>query len=206
MPLYFSVLSKDVISNRFKQRAYSMNTIARSLRISAISVAILFASMEPVPRRSAPAAQSAKPIPCSAPEYHQFDFWLGDWDAFDLGSTQKNARLRVTRILDGCVIHEDYQGADGHKGESFSIYDASRKLWHQTWVTNRGELLIIEGKFQSGAMTLSGSDLTPSGQMREVRGVWTPVGGGVRETAVISLDAGKTWTPWFDIIFHPHQP
>src|SRR5262249_38513464 len=28
-----------------------------------------------------------------------------------------------------------------------------------------------------------------------------PVGAGVRETAVISADNGKTWKPWFDIIF-----
>jgi ketosteroid isomerase-like protein len=147
---------------------------------------------------------SASPS-CSAPEYRQFDFWLGDWAAFDMGGTEKNAHLRVNRILDGCVVHEDYQGADGHKGESFSIYDSSRKVWHQTWVTNRGELLVIEGKFQSGEMVLSGSDLTPGGQKREVRGVWKPVEGGVRETAVVSLDAGGAWQPWFDLTFRPHS-
>jgi len=53
-------------------------------------------------------------------------------------------------------------------------------------------------------MVLSGSDLTPTGEKREVRGVWKPVEGGVRETAVTSLDAGKTWQPWFDLMFRPH--
>jgi hypothetical protein len=46
----------------------------------------------------------------------------------------------------------------GHKrlaGESFSIYDVSRKVWHQTWVTDRGKLLVIEGGLQQGAMVLS---------------------------------------------------
>jgi hypothetical protein len=33
-----------------------------------------------------------------------------------------------------------------HKGQSFTIYDVARDVWHQTWVTNRGELLEIEGK------------------------------------------------------------
>jgi hypothetical protein len=183
-----------------------MNTIARRLRISAISLAVLLASIELMPARSAPPPQSANPTPCSEPEYHQFDFWLGDWDAFDIGSTQKNAHLRVDRILEGCVIREDYQGADGHKGESFSLYDASRKVWHQTWVTNRGELLIIEGTFQAGQIVLTGSDLTPAGQKREVRGTWKQVEGAVRETAVTSTDAGKTWNPWFDIVFRPHKP
>jgi len=183
-----------------------MNTIARCFRIGVISLALLFTTIAIIPVRSAPPRRSSTPAPCSAPEYHQFDFWLGDWDAFDIGSTQKNARLRVDRILEGCVIHEDYQGADGHKGESFSLYDASRKVWHQTWVTNRGELLIIEGTFQAGQMVLTGSDLTSTGRERGVRGTWKPVDGSVRETAVTSTDAGKTWNSWFDIVFRPHKP
>jgi hypothetical protein len=167
---------------------------------------VSFVAAQLIPSFLLQAAQTPKPAPCSAPEYHQFDFWLGDWDAFEIGSSVKDAHIRVDRILEGCVLREDYQGANGHKGQSFTIYDASRKLWHQTWVTNRGELLVIEGQFKSGEMVLSGSDLTPSGQPRQVRGTWKPVDGGVRETAVTSLDAGKTWQPWFDLIFRPHKP
>ncbi len=117
-------------------------------------------------------AKSVTSVPCSAPEYHEFDFWLGDWDSFDFGTSKKDARVRVNRILDGCVIHEDYQSVDGHKGESFSIYDASRRVWHQSWVTNRGQLLIIEGNIQNGAMVLAGMDRTTSGEERGVRGSW----------------------------------
>jgi hypothetical protein len=36
-----------------------------------------------------------------------------------------------------------------------------------------------------------------------VRGVWKPENGGVRETAVTSSDGGKTWKPWFDLVFRP---
>jgi hypothetical protein len=28
----------------------------------------------------------APPTACAAPAYHQFDFWTGDWDVFDVGS------------------------------------------------------------------------------------------------------------------------
>jgi hypothetical protein len=143
---------------------------------------------------------------CSAPEYHEFDFWIGDWDAFDADNPSKPvARLRVDRILEGCVLREDYQGADGHKGQSLSVYDASRKVWHQTWVTNRGELLTIEGKLDNGAIVMSGVDYPREGVERHVRGTWKAVSGGFRETAVISTDDGKTWKPWFNLIFHPHS-
>jgi len=154
---------------------------------------------------SVPAAQSATPAPCSAPEYHQFDFWLGDWDVFDIATNAKDSRVRVTRILDGCVVHEDYQSVDGHKGESFSIYDASRKVWHQTWVTNRGRLLVIEGRLEDGSIILRGVDRTAAGEERHIRGTWKPVEGGVRETAFTSLDGGKTWQPWFDLMFRAHK-
>jgi hypothetical protein len=182
-----------------------MNSFTQGLKLAVVFAALLFTGPK-MPITSFSGAQSSKAAACSAPEYHQFDFWAGDWDSFHFGSATKNARIRVDRILDGCVLREDYQGADGHKGQSFSIYDASRQVWHQTWVTNRGELLNIEGKFESGEMVLSGSDLTPTGQHRQVRGTWKPEDGGVRETAVVSTDAGKTWHPWFDLMFRPHKP
>lgn len=173
-------------------------------RLSSLAAPLFFAA-QLFPSAFSPAAQTTTVPPCAAEEYHQFDFWVGDWDSFEVDTGKRDARLRVTRILDGCVIHEDYQSVSGHKGESFSVYDATRKVWHQTWVTNRGELLMIEGHFQDGSMTLSGSDLTANGQKRLVRGVWKRAEGGMRETAVTSLDEGKTWQPWFDLIFRPHK-
>ena len=155
-------------------------------------------SAQPARRIASPAAPA-----CSAPEYRQFDFWIGDWDAFEAGEKAAEARVRVTRILGGCVLLEDYEQPGGAKGESFSIYDASRKVWHQTWVTNRGKLLVIEGKFDAGTMVLSGVDHARGDTL--VRGVWKPMAGGVRETAVLSTDGGKSWKPWFDLYFHPHK-
>jgi hypothetical protein len=89
--------------------------------------------------------ESSGPNACSAPEYHQFDFWIGDWDVFEIKGSAPVARVQVGRILGGCVLREDYQDTGGLQGQSFSIYDASRKVWHQSWVTNRGQLLVIEG-------------------------------------------------------------
>jgi hypothetical protein len=183
-----------------------MKPLAHRLTLCLASIAIVVVAAQIILSFISLAAQSLKPPACSATEYHQFDFWAGDWDSFDFGTTTKDAHVRVDRILEGCVLREDYQSVTGHKGQSFTIYDASRQVWHQTWVTNRGELLEIEGKFEDGQMVLSGSDLTPTGQKRQIRGVWKPVKGGVRETAVTSLDAGKTWQPWFDLIFRPHTP
>lgn len=143
---------------------------------------------------------------CTAPEYHRLDFWVGDWDTFNPdGSGPSQARNHVSPILEGCVIHEVYDQYDGHRGESFSIYDATRKLWHQSWVTNRGELLVLEGRFEGDKLTLVGSNIDLQGRPETIKGIWEAQGKGVRETAFISRDGGKTWAPYFDILFLPHK-
>lgn len=153
-------------------------------------------------------AQSPKPAACAAPEYRQFDFWIGDWDTFDLGARDKVvARNHVDSILDGCVLREVYEQRDGLTGQSFTIYDRARKVWHQSWVTNRGQLLVLEGGMQEGRMVLTGDyGASADGKRRLIRGVWARVEGGVRETADTSDDGGKSWKPLFDIVFRPHKP
>jgi hypothetical protein len=147
-----------------------------------------------------------QPAPCAAPAYHQFDFWIGDWDVFDVASPAKQiARVHVDSILNGCVLREDYKATDGHAGESFSIFDATRQVWHQTWVTDHGRLLMIEGGKQDQAMILEGTDRTSDGRDRRVRGIWKSAADGVHERALTSLDGGKSWTQWFDLVFRAHQ-
>lgn len=141
---------------------------------------------------------------CAGSPYRQFDFWIGDWDAFDADGSKPSARVKVTPILDGCVLHEEYFGVDGLKGESFSSFSPKTGSWQQTWVTNRGQRLVIEGGWEAGQMKLvSPKSGNVAGEL--VRGVWKPVGGSVRETAWKSTDRGKTWPQWFDLIFLPHK-
>ncbi len=74
-------------------------------------------------------AQTPKRAACTAPEYRQFDFWLGDWDTFESNAPDKvTARNHVDSILDACVLREVYEQNDGLVGQSFTIYDAARKI------------------------------------------------------------------------------
>ena len=185
--------------------AGAINAMNRALLITARRAALPVAASLLWLIPALPAVAQAQKAACSAPEYRQFDFWIGDWDAFDVSDPKTStAHIRIESILDGCVIKETYDGANGAKGQSFSVFDRTRGVWHQTWVTNRGRLLTIEGKFEGGAIALSGVDRTDDGKDRKVRGVWKPEAGGVRETADTSLDGGATWTEWFDLMFRPH--
>jgi hypothetical protein len=151
------------------------------------------------------ATAPAPPVGCSRPECRQFDFWVGDWDAFAVGDATPSARVRVTRILDGCAIREEYRDVRGLVGESLSTYDRSRQRWHQSWVTNRGQLLLLDGAFARGAMVLEGPDHA-AGDTALARGTWIRTPDGVREIGETSADGGKTWRPWFDLMFRPHKP
>ncbi|MGD0505448.1 MAG: hypothetical protein ABSD02_22225 [Steroidobacteraceae bacterium] len=145
-------------------------------------------------------------IPCASDAYRQFDFWRGDWDVVDTDRPGVViAHARVELMLNGCVLHEIYEAADGHKGESFTIYDISRNSWHQTWVTDAGYLLTIEGHLRDQAMILEGTDHLRDGRPRQVRGEWRVEGDSVHEVATRSTDGGATWALWFDLVFKAHM-
>jgi len=150
-------------------------------------------------------AAAAPASVCVEAEYRQLDFWLGDWDVYDVGAPQAVARARISRILDGCVVHELYEQRDGVRGESFSIFDRTRGVWHQTWVTNHGRLLQIEGSLGGDRVVLSGRYKDDAGRTVMIRGTWWAAPEGVRELAETSGDDGGSWKPAFDLLFRPHR-
>jgi hypothetical protein len=142
---------------------------------------------------------------CADREYRRLDYWVGDWDVYDVGDRAKAvARARVEVIAGGCALREVYEQTDGLVGQSLTIYDAARKVWHQSWVTNRGQLLTIEGRFDGDRLTLEGPVRSAEGRESTVRGVWVPDGEAVRETAHTSDDGGATWRLLFDVVFRRH--
>jgi hypothetical protein len=153
------------------------------------------------------AASPASASKCPAPEYRQFDFWLGDWDTFEVvGDTATSiARAHVDLIAGGCAVHELYEQTDGLIGDSILSFDPVRKAWQQTWVTNGGTLMVITGAFKDGAVTLEGEYRSGSGKTLLQRITWKAQGTGVRESAVLSKDGGKTWEPAFDVLFKKHK-
>jgi hypothetical protein len=144
---------------------------------------------------------------CSAAEYHLLDFWIGDWDTFDSDAPggPSVARARVEPIAMGCAMHELYQQQDGLIGDSILSYDPVRKAWQQTWVTNRGSLMVITGNFRDGALVLEGEAHLMDGRTVAQRITWKNENDGVRESAVLSKDGGKTWAPAFDVVFRRHR-
>ncbi len=155
----------------------------------------------------AAAAQTPTPAPpvCSATEHRQFDFWLGDWQVTDADGKVAGSN-RIESILGGCVLWEQWQGAEGGRGYSYNLYDAARGVWHQTWVDGRGGMLTLEGGLEGGDMVLRGERPRPKGDgmaSHEIR--WTPLPDGrVRQHWRVSVDGGSTWKDLFDGFYARH--
>lgn len=95
---------------------------------------------------------------CDSPESKQFDFWIGEWElSYVEDGKPGKSRNRVTKVLDGCAVLEEFTGEPGTKlnGRSYSTYDRLARTWKQTWVDNTGAYLDFTGAFAEGRMTLA---------------------------------------------------
>jgi len=164
------------------------------MKISSLVTSCLALGLATVAKPAPPAAPAAA---CAGAEFHQFDFWIGDWRVSkpDGGLAGMN---RVTREYGGCVIHEHYVTGKGYSGESLNMYDAARKTWHQTWVDDSGLLLTLDGRWDGKNMVLEGRAPAANGVLAQQRITWTPnADGSVRQLWETADDKGA-WTVVFD--------
>ncbi len=145
-----------------------------------------------------PPAATPAPKPCATPEHRQFDFWLGDWDVTNPAG-KVAGHNRITLILGGCALREEWTGASGTSGTSLNVFDADARKWRQTWVDDGGSVLLLTGEFRDGKMVLEGESPAGKGKTARQRITWTPASDGrVRQLWDSSADGGKTWKVEFD--------
>jgi hypothetical protein len=137
------------------------------------------------------------PNPCAAAQQKQFDFWVGDWDATwpgQNGSPAGHGSNSITRVLDGCVVQENFVGAVPFRGMSLSLFDLKADKWKQTWVDNQGAYLDFVGEFKNGQMILQREAIDPKGAKIFQRMVWKNIGANEFDWSwEASQDGGKSW-------------
>jgi hypothetical protein len=148
-----------------------------------------------------------RPAPCSAPEYRQFDFWVGNWNVYSPDG-QLQGTNDVTREYEGCVVQEHWIATvpPAQRGSSFNTWSPGARHWHQTWVDSTGGFLLLDGEFKDGVMTLAGDTPDPKGGAARDRIAWSKLPGGkVRQLWERSKDGGKTWSLVFDGTYVPKK-
>jgi hypothetical protein len=172
--------------------------IAWTLSFAALVSPALAAPPEKAAQVAAP-APSAPPAPCTAPELHQFDFWVGEWDLTWPAQGQTPAGTgtnRIEKILGDCVIQENFAAAGPQAliGQSVSTYSVREKAWRQTWVDNQGEYISLSGGFKDGEMSLTQRGVGPNGTPRLARMTYLNIKPDSFDWHwESSFDGGKTW-------------
>jgi len=150
------------------------------------------------------AASSQKP--CSNAVYRQFDFWIGEWEAFGING-QKAGDSKIELILDSCIILENWTSATINKGiryagKSYNTYNAATKKWQQYWVDNAGGVTeYFNGHYEENKMILQTANIKQAnGTYKILRMTFSKLDPDkVRQHGESSTDEGKTWKTDFDL-------
>jgi hypothetical protein len=148
----------------------------------------------------------AQQRPCAAPAYRQFDFWIGEWEAFGVNG-QKAGDSKISLILDSCIILEEWTSASvtqgiRYAGKSFNTYNALTRQWQQTWVDNvGGSNEYLEGKPGNGSIVFRSTPFPYSKDTMAIRRLsfFKLSADKVRQLGEISKDKGQSWQTEYDL-------
>ena len=144
------------------------------------------------------------PACASRPEFGWLDFWIGEWRV--LVGEQQVGRNRISKVLDGCAVTEEW--TDVRRRTGFSLfYVAPAGGWRQVWVTDTAlapggvkEKRLI-ARYPDGGLRFQG-EIVSDGSVVLDRTTLTPLPDGrVRQVIERSIDGGMTWTTGFDAMY-----
>ncbi len=197
-----TVRPRTLRRERLHPRGDGLRTAARRLRLVALLTAVPTLSITAQSAVSAPAGTPPAPADsivaaCASAAHRAFDFWIGHWDVSHADGKAAGEN-RITRVLGGCALHESWQGVDGSRGNSYTLFDLATGQWHQQWVDIGGNLLRLSGRVEEGAIVLEGRNIIPTGTAHS-RISWSLLPDArVRQHWQLSTDGGVTWATHFD--------
>jgi hypothetical protein len=161
------------------------------------SLAIILAAVTAAATPAVPAK-----APCAAPEYHQLDFWIGQWNVYEKDTGKKSSTSRIESVMGGCGIGEHYEEpgdpAGPYSGTSYSSYDRKDGKWHQMYVDTNGNVEWFSGSLDDGEMVME----APGANNTLRKMVYRKLDdGSVEQIGTGSTDYGRHWKPMYDYIY-----
>jgi len=145
-----------------------------------------------------------RPSGCTAPDNRQFDFWLGEWDVSNSGSTAVVAESSITLADQGCVILEYWRPFQGASGHSINGYDMTAKEWKQTWIDATGRITPYGGTMQNGTLFMDdrSNPSPPGAKFKKRRMNFRPIDANtVRQWGEGWDEAKQAWAVTWDLIY-----
>ncbi len=167
-------------------------------------------------RSSAPAlaAKPASPSAstCDGPPFHEFDFWVGTWQVYDLDTHRLVAFDRVEKREAGCVLEEHLHFLSNLyrrpgvvrrlAGISISRFDGEQ--WLQMWADNQWGAIALRGVATApGELTFE--TIIPS-RGRDVRLVYERLADGdVRMQQYIAPKGSGQWVRYGNLLYRRNR-
>ena len=142
--------------------------------------------------------------PCmSNAQARQFDFWVGEWDAYVRGTKQFAGHSVIQVISGGCAILENWTSGSGfYSGKSLNFIDPATNKWRQNWVGAGDSQDFENGEYKDGTMRFTFETKDPQGHKLIGRFIFYNEGPNqVRQFNETSADDGKTWTTKYDFTY-----
>jgi hypothetical protein len=142
--------------------------------------------------------------PCANdPHAREFDFWVGEWNVFQTGTTIPVGHSVIQKISGGCAILENWK-SQVSEGKSLNFIDDSTGKWKQVWVGSypNGKQDFVDGVYKDGAMQFT--FYTKDAEGKPLLGRFRFFNQGtsqVRQFSETSKDAGKIWATNYDFTY-----
>jgi hypothetical protein len=136
-----------------------------------------------------------------------FDFLEGEWEAVcrfprsDGSWGEGPGSLRATKVLDGCVFLEMFEGpylGEHIKGLGLRAFNPKTQYWEHCWTDTGapGGFPVWRGRFEDGKCDLFGEWYDEDGRHVRSRLTWSEITErGAHWESHRSTDDGKTWAP-----------
>jgi hypothetical protein len=135
----------------------------------------------------------------------EFDFWIGEWDAFVTGTNTLAGKSKIEMASGGCMILENWTSVGAaFNGKSMNFVDPVTQKWKQIWVGSGGVNAseFLNGEFKDGAMRFEFETSDAKGNKQGVHFYFYNLGTDqVRQFHETSTDGGKTWTTTYDFTY-----
>ena len=140
---------------------------------------------------------------CTAPEFHQLDFWVGEWEVVNGEDGPKSADVLIEPVLGDCALHEVWTGARGPRGNGrgLAMYDRRTAEWQYFWTSAGGGMSAWTGNLIDGTeMRFVREQPDTDGRTRLRHwSLFDLPDGRVRELSLASLDGGRNWETEYDL-------
>ena len=196
-------------------RAVALDHLERAAAAGFINVAALdqdpaFARVRSDPRFVAVREQvNARQFPCTGNEKARaFDFWIGEWDAYNAATGVLAGHSIIQRASGGCMILENWTSnvlpwGGPYEGKSMNFL-MSDSTWKQVWIGSQGDLQEFgAGVYRDGAMRFTYQrPATPQGPASSGNFIFYNLGPNkVRQYQDVSTDGGQTSQVVYDFIY-----